>query len=83
MPKVPEDPRVWVRSNHLVIHLQGPGITYQQAHLALMVLKKAEERMLGKLVCQNVELGQAGQGRCRDLVILMTLHMLKVDGYTW
>jgi len=82
VPKVPEDPRVWVQSDHLVVHLYGPGITYQQAHQALMMLQQLEERTLGKLVCQNVELGQTGQGGCRGLVILMTLHMLEVDGYT-
>ncbi len=47
------------------------------------MLQQVEERMLSKLVCQNVELGQAGQGRCRGSVILVTLHMLKVNGYTW
>jgi len=47
------------------------------------VLQKAEERKLGKLVSQNVELGQLGQGGCGGLVVFMTLHMLEVDGDAW
>jgi len=39
--------------------------------------------MLGKVVGQNVELDQVGQGGCRGLVIFMTLHMLKVNSHAW
>jgi len=51
----------------------------QVAHLALAMLKKAEERVLHKLVCQDIELCQVGQGGDREQVILVSLHMLEMN----
>ncbi len=43
-------------------------------HLVLAVLEEVEERALCKLVGQDIELCQAGQGGNREQVILVSLH---------
>jgi len=63
----------------LVIHLKNPCISHKQAHPVLVVLEETEEGVLCKLVCQDIELCQAGQGGNGEQVVLVALHVLKMN----
>ncbi len=51
----------------------------QAAHPVLAVFEKPEEGVLYTLICQDIELCQMGQGGNRELIILVALHMLKMN----
>jgi len=80
IPKVPDNAYVWVRCDYLISYLWRPCIAHKWAHPALVVLEEAEERALCKLVSQDIELCQAGQGGSREQVILVSLYMLEMNG---
>jgi len=48
----------------------------------MTVVKEVEEGLLSKLISQDVKLDKARQGGSRAQFILVTLHMLEVDGDT-
>ncbi len=76
---MPDDACMWVRCDCLIGNLLRPCITHKLAHPVLAVLEKAEERALCKLVCQDIELCQVGQGGNREQVILVSLHILEMN----